>query len=187
MSSVNNFTKVSNTLVSAQQILNNLTNPNCRDLVAGGQNGVRMSQILVNGASTGLPVNVLRQALLTSQLINTNNIATTLYLGPDATSQAQAYIDLFNIRSTNEVRVLRFHTIGAAKDITLANNNSTKLFVKVSNDGTAVNTANLYLAANAIPAATASGVGAERIVLFSASNLNSGSQSVLFNVLSFSN
>jgi hypothetical protein len=183
MSSVNNFTKVANTVVSAPTIISAMSNANCRDLLFNSSNAPTTT--LTVAANVTLAKNFIQQALVSSQPVN-SAAATSVLLGPDAASQAQAYIDLFNIRSTNEVRVLRFHAVGVGAASTLANNDGTTNRVVVALSGTPGASASLFNPANAVGAVSAGKVGSERIVLVSASNLNSGSQTVTFNVLGIS-
>jgi hypothetical protein len=186
MSSVNNFSKVANTVVSAQQILNALSNESRATLNFMGRTASAVP-IDNTAATVALTSDNLIQAAV-STLPVSSTVSTELLLGPDASSQAQAYINLFNIRSTNEVRVLRLtaNALGAAATVKLRNNNSTLNKVIVALDGTAGANALLFDQAVAVGTASAGKVGSERIVLFSASNLNSGSQTVTFNVTSLS-
>jgi hypothetical protein len=114
-------------------------------------------------------------------------------LGPDAVSQAAAYVSLFNLQSTNDVRTMTFQLSAAPTGTTgtvfLANNNlsqATATYVQILLDGTSVKSAQRIFigGVSAGTALAANLAGLRRNIRVSASNLSSGAEVVQFNVLS---
>jgi hypothetical protein len=146
----------------------------------------------------------LVQAAIATQLIDPSAATgpSALNFGPDASTQASQYIQLFNLRSTNDVRVLRFASTSTGFANTILSNTSATgasagTYVKILLDGAAATNATGILFGGGPIISTLSttlnkftvpfgGPGTERVVLVSASTLTSGSEVVNFNILSAS-
>lgn len=171
--------------------------------VRGLEISAALSNPLLITASSGPAINTstdqLAQALINSQGIDTGTAGTTSYvnIGPDVSSQAQAFINMFNLSSTNQTRLLRFHQTTqpvAGKNCYLRAGTGSSTFIKILSLGASGGTANSsqVLFDGTIPGAGALGytgplgasAGIERLVLVGASTLTSGSEVVNFTILS---
>ena len=191
MSATGYYRRVENTTVSGSALQSALTGENMR-LLQFDAALKQPSAVNVVGTTATLHPNEWIQASISSLNLQGSTAAANdgiVSLGTDSASQAAAYIAMFDIRTTSDVRMLRFvssNTLSATTEIALANSSSpaTSSFVKVLlNGAAAAATQNLFVGANAIGTAQSGVAGSERIVLLSAYNLTSGSQVVNFNVL----
>lgn len=184
------YTRISNTDVSGNELQTYLTGPNVRLLEFDAACGAPQVAVSADATSPSLTVEQWLQSAISTQLVTNNSAASNNFinLGSDVASQAAQYISLFNIKSTNDVRILRFaqtNTPASTKTTSLRNSSGTDTYVNVATDGSDSNTGVLFTQANvATSASSGDFAGRERIVLFSASNLTSGSQVVQFNILS---
>lgn len=178
------YSKISNTVVSGNELIASLTGKNVRDLeFASSVNNA--DPVAVTSADVTLSVSQLIQAAVDRLLVDPSGItaaSTSLLLGPDVVTQAQAYVKLFNLNSTNQTRVLTFTANAATasgKVLGLHNStNTTGTYVKVSSAS--------ILAGNGLYAqARSTGVisGVDRQVLVQGTTLTSGSEVVTFTVL----
>lgn len=181
-----------NSTVNGQQLLANLTGKEIQQLELAA--GMASPPALAVIANTGVRLNSeqILQANVATQLINgASTLSTSLgsvWIGGDNLSQSQAFVQYFNLRSTNDVRVLRF-TLSATgvTGVMLGNTSQTAFggtspggsstFVRVQVNGETAASAQILFTNPSIP-------GVEKIVLVSSSNLTAGSESVSFNILS---
>lgn len=184
------YTRISNTDVSGNELQSYLTGPNVRLLEFDA--ACSQPPIAVPLAGTGLTLSVDEyiQAATASLVLDnaTANANCFINLGSDTASQAAAYIALFNLRSTNDTRVLRFvqsSPPAGSKTCALRNLSATDSNINVAVDGSASSSGDLFIQASTVGSSVSGNLaGFERIVLLSASNLNSGSEVVTFNILS---
>jgi hypothetical protein len=184
MSATGYYTRVENTTVSGSALHSALSGDNMRLL----QFDAALKQpavVNVSATPVSLSPNQWIQASIASLPIS-ESAAGSISLGAGtAASQAAAYVSFFDIRTTSDVRVLRF-----LASETLTNNVSLTATggftnVSVSLDGAAAAATQVLFDSTATVGQQQSGAsGSERIVLLTASNLTSGSQVVNFNVLS---
>lgn len=158
-----------------------------------------VSPVAITGANPiALSYNQWVQSAVGSLSLNAQT-GGTISLGPDAASQAAAYVSLFNLNSLNDSRLLRFNLSNASTgpNIFLGNTNGTSTFVQVNQQGmttAAVGSAVMFSGTG--PSQMANGLlggvaGVERLVQVrptpnNSSALSPGSQSVQFNILPFS-
>ena len=178
------YNRVYNTVLSGNEAQSSLSGNDVRMLEFDAALKRRPAVSLASGDSS-LSVEDWMQASIDTLLI-ANTAANNITLGPDAASQAAAYVQLFDLRSTTQQRVLRMANT-AVYDVSLKNTSSgpSSTFVKVQQDGgTAANTQTLYVA-SAAPGTACAGnkAGLERIVVVSATDLSSGAEVVQFNIL----
>jgi len=180
------FNRVFDTVVSGNSLLSTLT---ADDIMALEFKAAVSNPIpFALSADTQINADQLIQAALPGGLAVTASGAFSILLGSDAASQAAAYISLFNLRSTNDVRVLKFVNAG-----TIAAGAALGANVDLESPGTSNVTIQLAAAAAAKTAVMfttgkASGnLGFERVVLVSATTLTSGSEVVLFRVTATGN
>lgn len=183
------YTRVSNTDVSGNELYSYLTGPNVRLLEFDAATSTPQSAVTVTAAGVTLSVDQWIESAISEQVLNasgTSAAACYINLGSDVASQASQYVTLFNLKSTNDSRTLRFvtNTAVGANPLLLRNLSTTSSYVQVALDGTASSARFLYTADPVTSATSGDRPGRERIVLLSASNLNSGSQVVQFNILS---
>lgn len=184
------YTRISNTDVSGNELQTYLTGPNVRLLEFDAACGAPLTALAPTAAGVTLSVDQWLQSAISSQLLDNATAAATCYinLGSDVASQAAQYISLFNLKSSNDTRILRFVQTTApasGKSCILRNLSATDTYINVALDGTASSSSELFVQANAVGSTQAGAfAGLERIVLLSASNLTSGSEVVTFNILS---
>lgn len=172
------YTSISNTVVSGNQLLSSLSGADVRNLefAAACSNS---PPLLIPDANVSISANHLIQAAIDRQLVDAATLTAgrSILLGPDAASQAAAYVRLFNLTSTNQVRMLKFvnssNIAATPQAVALANSSGTAASVQISSAGGAASSTGLLLAAGAT-------VGQEANVLLQGVNLASGSEAVIF-------
>jgi len=200
MSSTGYYKRIYDTEVSGLSLKAGLTGDDVRAL--------EMSAALANpipfvvGTDTSLSAQQWIQAVTRSQAIDAG-VLGSISLGPDATSQAASYVNLFNLRSTNDTRILRFFlsdqaATNSATNVSLRNTSGTANSVIIALDAAANGVANAstqvlftgiigpnLVTGTGATAACCAGkeAGSERIVTVYANNLTIGSESVTFNIL----
>jgi hypothetical protein len=176
------YNRVYNTVLSGNEAQSSLSGNDVRMLEFDAALKRRPAVVLAAG-NNALSVEDWMQASIDTLLLN-NTVAGDVSLGTDSATQAAAYVSLFDLRSTNEQRLLRVAN-SAVNNVSLKNTSATAVNVQVKlSSGAAADTQTLYVAAAAPGAACAGNkAGLERIVVVSASNLNSGAEVVQFNVL----
>ena len=174
------YTSISNTVVSGNQLLSSLSGADVRNLEFAAACSNSAPLLIPNASSVSISANHLIQAAVDRQLLDATLVLTagsSILLGPDAASQAAAYVRLFNLTSTNQVRLLKFVNSSnlalTAQPIALANSSGTAASVQISSAGGAASSTGLLLAAGAT-------VGQEANVLLQGVNLASGSEAVIF-------
>ena len=183
---VENYQRMGNTVVSGSQLLSYLKGPDVRALEFSAQvNNNPIVSAAVGPTGTFLDASHLVQATVSSLLVSPATAGGTgfLNLGPDTSDNAKSYVDFFNLRSTNDTRVLRFVLSSPTGNISLGNSSGTHSNVDVQLNGTSSSTQQLYIPTALVGTAQSGCAGAQRTVLVSSSNLNSGSQTVQFNLL----
>ena len=186
---VENYQRIGNTVVSGSQLLSYLKGPDVRALEFSAQvNNNPIVSAAVGPTGTFLDASHLVQATVSSLLVSPAVVGSTglLNLGPDTADNAKSYVDFFNLRSTNDTRVLRFVLASPTGNISLGNSSGTNSNVAVQLNGTSSSTQQLYIPGVLVGNPQSGSPGSERIVLVSSSNLNSGSQTVQFNLLASS-
>ena len=184
------YNRVYNTVISGNDLQSNLSGNDVRMLEfdAALKRRPAVSLKAADDIENLLTVEQLVQASIDTLLLN-GTVAGNVLLGPDAASQAAAYVQLFDLRSTNEQRVLRMALSApdVGQNVNLKNTSGgTSTNVKVRLSGSAAaDTKTLFVAATAAGAGDCAGNGAglERIVVVSADDLTVGAEKVSFNVL----
>ena len=184
------YNRVYNTVISGNDLQSNLSGNDVRMLEfdAALKRRPAVSLKAADDIENLLTVEQLVQASIDTLLLN-GTVAGNVLLGPDAASQAAAYVQLFDLRSTNEPRVLRMALSApdVGQNVNLKNTSGgTSTNVKVRLSGSAAaDTKTLFVAATAAGAGDCAGNGAglERIVVVSADDLTVGAEKVSFNVL----
>lgn len=182
------YTRVSNTDVSGNELYSYLTGPNVRLLEFDAATSTPQAAVTVTTSGVTLSVDHWIESAISTQILGTSGTTNSqcyINLGSDVASQASQYVTLFNLKSTNDTRTLRFASNSAlGSALLLRNLSSTSSYVQVALDGTASAARYLFTSDPVTSATAGDRPGRERIVLLSASNLNSGSQVVQFNILS---
>lgn len=186
------YKRIENTVVSGSELQSDLTAEDIRQLNFTAALANPYPVVCAAGVQVLKPENWIEMAI-GSQAVN-SAVSGDIMVGPDTNSQALQYVNLFNLRTTTDVRVLRmFESAGSPLFASLVASTSSAptTFVKVANNGTANTTGAqvLFVQATGGSIAITGAVGlpgSERIVLVSASNLSAGSQSVTFNILGYS-
>lgn len=180
------FSRIRNTVVSGNELRSYLTGADIRDLefeaATRSAPALNVSATTV-GTGAVLTADQWVQAAVSSLVVAPSSTAASLYISLGAgaaNSQALAYIDLFNLKSTNDVRILNFvsniSSLSGA-DVNLATTDGASTFVSVSSGADTARVAALPLLENR-------GTGMlPRVVLVSATNLSAGSQAVNFNIV----
>ena len=181
------YNRVYNTVLSGNEAQSSLSGNDVRMLEFDAALKRRPAVVLAAGNNT-LSVEDWMQSSIDCLVLDPT-IAGEVSLGDDSATQAAAYVQLFDLRSTNDQRLVRMSiqkAVVAAGTVELKNSSLTSVNVQVLLDGAAAaTTQNLFVQANAVTAACSGArAGVERIILVSASNLNSGSEVVQFSVLS---
>lgn len=180
------YSRISNTDVNGTVLISTLSGRNVRDLEFA-QAVANHDPVTLVTTDTSLSVAMLVQAAADRLLINPSGItgasgvSIALLLGPDAVSQAGAYVRLFNFTSTNQTRVLKFVSTAATPAnafVKLFNNSGTigGTYVKVVESGVG---SGLFKQV----AASGANAGVERQVLVQGTTLTSGSEVVTFTIL----
>ena len=181
------YNRVYNTVISGNDLQSNLSGNDVRMLEFDAALK-RRPAVNLAGGDVSLSVEEWVQASIDTLLLDAAGTGNDVLLGPDAASQAAAYVQLFDLRSTNEQRLLRIalSSLGAAVIDLKNTSGGTNTYVKVQLDGAGTAPSkNLFVAANAPGGACAGNkAGLERLVVVQASNLTVGSEAVIFNVLS---
>lgn len=180
------YSKISNTVVSGNELIGSLTGKNVRDLeFASSVNNAE--PVVVTSASVSLSTSQLIQSAVDRLLVNPNGItagSSALLLGPDAVTQAQAYVKLFNLSTTNQGRLLTFTSIAVT---------ATSCVLGLSNDsytsGTYVKVTPVAADSGLFKQKNSSGFisGVDRQVLVQGTTLTSGSEVVTFTILTACN
>jgi len=182
------FNRVVNTVVSGTSTLSGLTGNDVRNLEF--EAALRQKPAVTMATTTVLTVEQWMQSAIGCMGLNASAAAGTINLGADVASQAAAYVSLFDFKSTNEERLLRFYLADNGNNVTMSNSSgATSNFVKVAveNAGSATYIQTLF--ANASPIASVlagSNAGIERLVVLKPSNLAVGSEAVTFLILPLS-
>lgn len=184
------YTRVDNTVVSGSQLYSYLSGRDLRQLEFDAAVHSPPAIAPVTTPGTSMTANQLIQASIATLPVVPASVSTAsqiINLGTDSVSQAGAYVSLFNLASTNDIRVLRF-VLGSANlsgsaTILLQNSSGTSSNVVVQLNGASGSNTQSLFTVNGVGTALSGVSGSERIVLLSATNLNSGSQAVVFNVL----
>lgn len=182
------FSRIRNTVVSGNELRSYLTGADIRDLEfeaatrsAPALNVTTSNSTAALGAT--LTADQWVQAAISSLVVNPSSTANSLYInvGASVNSQALAYIDLFNLKSTNDVRILNFvpsYPSISGADVNLATGDGGATFVTVSSSALGAGIAASPLLDNKLGSCML-----PRVVLVSATNLTAGSQSVNFNIV----
>lgn len=184
------YTRVDNTVVSGSQLYSYLSGRDLRQLEFDAAVHSPPAIAPVTTPGTSMTANQLIQASIATLPVVPASVSTAsqiINLGTDSVSQAGAYVSLFNLASTNDIRVLRF-VLGSANlsgsaTILLQNSSGTSSNVVVQLNGASGSNSQSMFTVTGVGQALSGVSGSERIVLLSATNLNSGSQAVVFNVL----
>lgn len=201
MASTGYFTQMVNTAISGSSLYSNLSGNDVRllefDAVVQQPPGLAVT-VLATAAVNTLDVDQIVQAAIRQLGVDgtsapAGNTGGYITLGPDAISQSSAYVSLFNLQSTNDVRTLTFQMTARPTNGTgivyLANNNlgsGTATYVQILRDG-ATGSSQQILFNSGVGAGSpfaANWAGLRRTVLVSSNNLSSGAEVVQFNILS---
>jgi hypothetical protein len=189
-----NDIRVVNTVVSGSSLESHLTGHEIRLLEFDAANRRVPAKVLASG-NNSLTVTEWMQSAVDTLLLDGAGMTGgtgTINLGPDAGSQAAAYVALFNFQSTSDERLLRFATNKTpVANIAMGNSNGTTVRVRTAAcvGGTPANSTNLFSTSAASLSPTGPynyGCGAERLVVVTASNIDKGSEAVTFSVLPYS-
>lgn len=190
-----NDTRVVNTVVSGSALESHLTGHEIRLLEFDAANRRVPAKVLASGTNNSLTVTEWMQSAVDTLLLDGAAMTGgtgTINLGPDAGSQAAAYVALFNFQSTSDERLLRFAT-NKTPIANIAMGNSTGTTVRVRTaacvGGEVTSNVNLFSTTSASLSPTGPynyGCGAERLVVVTASNIDQGSEAVTFSVLPYS-
>lgn len=186
--STSNYTRIENTLVSGSELFSDLSNADVRMINFHGALS-RSDPINVTSASPAatITINQLVQSVVNTQLVSgvTLNASGSILFGPDAASQAAAYINLFNLSSGVEnKKLLNFQVTGAtnaAQTVSIANTSSstsgtgTNNFVKFDLASASIGFSKVLFIASAL-------AGARSTVEVFATNTSAGSEAVIFNI-----
>jgi hypothetical protein len=182
------FTRIDNTMISGSQLLSYLSKDDMRALEFSAS--IASPPVIVTSATPGTAITAqqLIQAVISTQGINCSVSSGFINLGTCSQSQAAAYVSLFNLRSTNDVRTMKFYNSTSVNSLTslyVSGSGSDVLFRQSNNTASEGLTSTLFGASGTATVGTAlSGVvGSERIVEVFATDLSSGSQNVVFNIL----
>lgn len=193
MSYVPNDTRVVNTVISGSSMVSNLSGADVRLLEFDAANRRAAAKVLANGDNT-LVVNQWLQSAIDTQLLDGAALSATgfINLGPDAGSQAAAYVSLFNLQSTSDERLLRValnKTPTGSIGLRNSSGTTTRVTTSVNVGGAAAASVSLFSLAAAAQAPTGPynyGAGAERLIVVTAGNVDAGSETVNFAVLPYS-
>jgi len=180
-----------NTNVNGSALLAALNADDVRALEFDAVNKQPAVKTFSSGETGSLTVEQWMQAALAQMpLATTDTSNVNLNLGPDTVTQAALYQSLFDIKTLNDQRTLRFVNAGSvASQITLQNSSGTALYVQVQSTGTASSGSVMFSSSITFPGTTGAyygQVGAERIVVLKPTSITAGSQGVRFTILPYS-
>lgn len=181
------YNRVENTVVNGSQLQSYLTGDNIRVLEFDA--ALKMPPIkFINNESLSLSANEWIQASISSLVVSLTGATSStgsIYLGTDSASQASSYIDFFDIKSTNDVRLLNFviHNMPISGVLSLGSNSTSANVVVQRDSGNSAASQVLFNQASPVGSTASGADGSMRLVLVSSTNLTSGSQNITFNVL----
>jgi len=195
------YNRVYNTVLSGNEAQSSLSGDDLRMLEFDAALKRRQSVVLAVSPGTTLSVEQWMQASIDSLLVSGSAGGAAdvmINLGTNSATQAAAYVALFDLRSTNQERLLRLSLLqpsGAGHKLLLQNSTGGSNRVGVSVNNGAVGASQTLFDADIAPGPTAVGppatgplagnlAGLERVVVVSATNLVSGSEAVKFQILS---
>jgi hypothetical protein len=187
------YTRIDNTMISGSQLLSYLSKDDVRMLEFNAS--IASPPLIITTGATSSTVNITAQQLIQATIgtmgVNCSTGPGIIYLGTDSQSQASTYVNLFNLRSTNDVRTLKFYasTANASGNTNLAvSSTASATNVIIRQDGN-TSSQGYSMALFFSTASSASGtqltgsIGTQRIVEVSATDVSSGSENVVFNIL----
>lgn len=182
--STSSYTRVENTTVSGSELLGSLSGDDVRALNFQAALS-RNDPIVLTNANYTLTTADIVQATAGIQMIDATGLSAAdraLVVGPDADSTAGYYIDLFNLSSGEQNKVvMNFDLSGgdltADGDVLFQNSSGSDTNVNINLDGGADgNSVIMY------DTTVTYGAGSHRVVEVWATNVTSGSRVVNFNV-----
>lgn len=183
MSSNQYFTQINNALLDGNTMLSSLTGPDVNALLfAGAISRNPIITVAGTGTTYALTAADLIQATNNVQLVNGSGLTAvaSLTLGSDLPATAAQYVNLFQLTSGSGGKVLmRFQVdqkAQAAFNLSLANNSGTSNYVVVQLSGASSAGTQVLLSSSAT-------AGTQNCVELWATNITSGSQAVVFNVV----
>lgn len=180
------YSQVYDTVVSGSALISDLSPAETRSIALKGINAFTPLPD-ISGATVALTSDYILQAALRTQGFRVASGVGTINVGSDLPSVAAGYISLFNLRSTNDVRVLRFTHQSGANNTALASVSGTHVYVNVALTGGAdAASVPLFINGNIVGVTQSNDNGNERIVHVSAVDLTSGAQVVRFTITPFS-
>ena len=188
------YTRVSNTVVSGNDLLSALNGDDVRALQYESKLAVgpvkTLTLIGTSGVVNELDANNWVDSVNNQLYLNASAGTSFIILGSDMPSIAKQYQNLFNLTTTSQVRTLKFelaNTANSAVNLQVGRTTgaATHVYINVesSADGTDAAVTPLF-GTGATGVASGSLAGRTRTVLVSASDFTSGSEVVTFNVLS---
>jgi len=182
------YNRVYNTVLSGNEAQSSLSGNDVRMLEFDAALKRRPKVSLVGGSSVSLSVEDWMQASIdTLLLLPPGAGVASISVGTDSATQAAAYVQLFDLRSTGDQRVLRMAIQTAVvANVNLVNDSVSDNYVQIKLDDAFVAPASetLFTTAVAPNSCAGSRAGLERLVVVSASDLSSGAEIVKFNILS---
>jgi hypothetical protein len=186
------YTRVSNTVLSGNDLLASLSGNDIRALQYQGRvaNGPvkTLTAVGTTGVVNELDANNWVDAVNSQLYLINGTSGGYIILGSDMPSIAKQYQNLFNLTTTSQVRTLKFELAATGPaPITLqvgrTTGAATHVYVNAATDASDSNSATLFSVA-ATGSSAGEMAGRTRTVLVSASDFTSGSEVVTFNVLS---
>jgi len=185
--SLSNYTRIENTVVSGSSLVSNLSGADV-NAIRFQSKVTKNDTITLTNTGYNLTSFDFVEAVVSRQLVNGVGLTASraLYLGPDAASQAAAYVLMFDLASGVGAKILLNFEVtdatNAANAVTLANGvvgtaGATNTYVKVLNDTLTTSYTQPLFAASAVS-------GTHKTVEVWATNVTEGSEAVSFNVLS---
>lgn len=178
------FRKIENTVVSASDLLSNLSGDQVKSIEFLAATKPALPLVLNDlGSTVNLNAEAYLQAAIGTLQVDKSDIAATgtytLYVGTDSATQAAAYVRLFDLSTTAKRVDLNFM---------LANADNGKVLINLANTSGSHANINVYANGGSVNHTTAlfgstDSVGQVRTVEVFAEDLTSGSQIVGFNVL----
>ena len=183
------YNRVYNTVLSGNEAQSSLSGNDVRMLEFDAALKRRPAVVLAANNNT-LSVEDWMQSSIDSLILDPS-ILGNVSLGGDSATQAAAYVQLFDLRSTGDQRLVRMSINAApagAGIVALKNTTgATQVYVQVKTDaGAAANSQPLFDGGVAAGAGAVAGdlAGLERIVIVKANDLTSGAEKVQFQILS---
>lgn len=180
--SSSNYTRIENTVVSGSQLLGSLSGDDVKALNFQAALS-RNDPIVLSTANYTLTVDDFVQAAVSKQMVDARNIDAnrSLFVGTDTQSQAASYVELFNLSSGEQSKVLlEFQLAGAdvtSGDVLLANSSGTHNWVNIFTEGGSEGSSHPLF-----DESTGLAAGSRGVVEVWASNTTAGSEVVNFNV-----